>query len=64
MTDGLTKAAGHADYTVPLRNYCKGLLLPDERKSVEPMAARLVPDKIRRKHQSLHRCGGGRSMER
>jgi SRSO17 transposase len=52
--DGLAKAAGHADRDVPLKNYCTGLLLPGERKSVEPMAARLAPDNVRRMHQSLH----------
>src|SRR5271154_7114271 len=51
---GLAKAAGHADRDIPLRNYCTGLLLPGERKSVEPMAARLAPDNVRRMHQSLH----------
>ena len=52
--EGLARAAGHADRTVPLKNYCTGLLLPGERKSVEPMAARLAPDNVRRMHQSLH----------
>ena len=52
--DGLAQAAGHADRSNPLRSYCTGLLLPGERKSVEPMAARLAPDNIRRMHQSLH----------
>jgi SRSO17 transposase len=52
--EGLAKAAGHADRTVPLKAYCAGLLLPGERKSVEPMAARLAPDNVRRMHQSLH----------
>jgi SRSO17 transposase len=52
--DGLAKAAGHADRIDPLKSYCKGLLLPGERKSVEPMAARLAPDNVRRMHQSLH----------
>ena len=52
--DGLAKAAGHADRAIPLRNYCTGLLLPGERKSVEPMAARLAPENVRRMHQSLH----------
>ena len=52
--EGLAKAAGHADRSVPLKNYCQGLLLAGERKSVEPMAARLAPDKVRRMHQSLH----------
>jgi SRSO17 transposase len=53
-TDGLAKAAGHADRNAPLKAYCSGLLLPGERKSVEPMAARLAPDNVRRTHQSLH----------
>lgn len=52
--DGLAKAAGHADRNVPLKNYCTGLLLPGERKSVEPMAARVAPENVRRMHQSLH----------
>jgi SRSO17 transposase len=52
--DGLAQAAGHADRETPLKNYCKGLLLPGDRKSVEPMAARLAPDNVRRMHQSLH----------
>lgn len=52
--EGLAKAAGHADRSIPLKNYCTGLLLPGERKSVEPMAARLAPDNVRRMHQSLH----------
>jgi SRSO17 transposase len=52
--EGLAKAAGHADRESPLKNYCVGLLLPGERKSVEPMAARLAPDNIQRMHQSLH----------
>ena len=51
---GLANAAGHADRHAPLKNYCTGLLLPGERKSVEPMAARLAPDNVRRMHQSLH----------
>jgi len=52
--DCLAQAAGHADRAAPLRSYCTGLLLPGERKSVEPMAARLAPDNVRRTHQSLH----------
>ena len=42
------------DRSLPLKNYCRGLLLPGERKSVEPMAARLAPENVRRMHQSLH----------
>src|SRR3982750_981407 len=52
--DGLAQAAGHADRATPLKMYCAGLLLPGERKSGEPMAARLAPDNVRRMHQSLH----------
>ena len=52
--EGLADAAGHADRQSPLKNYCTGLLLSGERKSIEPMAARLAPDNVRRMHQSLH----------
>jgi SRSO17 transposase len=52
--DRLAHAAGHLDRAVPLKSYCTGLLLPGERKSVEPMAARLCPDNVRQTHQSLH----------
>jgi SRSO17 transposase len=31
-----------------------GLLLDGERKSVEPMAARLAPDHVQSMHESLH----------
>ena len=52
--DSLTRTVGHADRVVPLENYTKGLLLPVERKSVEPMAARLAPGNVRQLHESLH----------
>ena len=39
--DGLAQCLGHKDREEPFRRYCTGLLLPGERKSVEPMAARL-----------------------
>jgi SRSO17 transposase len=52
--DSLARAVGHLDRAVPLESYCTGLLLPGERKSVEPMAARLAPDDVQRMHQSLH----------
>jgi SRSO17 transposase len=44
---------GHADREEPLHDYCTGLLLPLERKSVEPLAAHTAPDNTRAKHQSL-----------
>ena len=39
---------------MPLKNYCTGLLLPGERKSIEPMAARLDPENVQPMRQSLH----------
>ena len=37
--EGLVSVIGHADRARPLRDYCVGLMMPCERKSVEPMAA-------------------------
>jgi SRSO17 transposase len=45
---------GHADRRGPLRAYTTGLLPPGERKSVEPMAARVDPARVGAAHQSLH----------
>ncbi len=50
---GLSGCLGHADRVAPMRSYCTGLLLPGGRKSVEPMAARLRPDRTSAEHQSL-----------
>jgi len=52
--EGLAQAAGHPDRQEPLKNYCKGVLLPGERKSIEPMAARLNPSQVEPMRQSLH----------
>src|SRR5450756_2261707 len=52
--EGLAMAAGHHDRQSPLKNYCKGLLLSGERKSIEPMAARLDPASVQPMRQSLH----------
>jgi SRSO17 transposase len=49
----LVSVIGHADRAVPLHDYCTGLLLPGERKSVEPMAALTAPARTAAKHQSL-----------
>jgi SRSO17 transposase len=51
--EGLVGAIGHADRAVPLRDYCLGLLMPGERKSVEPMAAVTAPARVPAQHQSL-----------
>jgi SRSO17 transposase len=52
--EAITSALGHADRAAPFHSYCAGLLLPGERKSVEPMAARIHPARVRAAHQSLH----------
>jgi SRSO17 transposase len=58
--DGLASVIGHADREGPLRDYCTGLMLPGERKSVEPMAARTAPGRTAAQHQSLlHFIGNG-----
>jgi SRSO17 transposase len=58
--DGLASEIGHADRVGPLRDYCTGLILPGERKSVEPMAARTAPARVPAQHQSLlHFVGVG-----
>src|SRR4051794_29137389 len=51
--DAPAEVIGHADRTAPLRDYCLGLLLPGERKSVEPIAAVPAPARVSAKHQSL-----------
>jgi SRSO17 transposase len=50
----LTMALGHADRHEPMRAYLTGLCLPGERKSIEPMAARVDPRHVRARHQSMH----------
>src|ERR1044071_1256624 len=49
----LAEVIGHADRVEPLHDYCRGLLLPGERKSVEPIAAVTAPARVSAKHQSL-----------
>ena len=44
---------GHADRQEPMRDYCLGLLMPIERKSVEPIAVVTAPAQVAAKHQSL-----------
>jgi SRSO17 transposase len=52
--DAISGELGHVDRIAPFRAYCTGLLLPGERKSVEPMAALIDPTNVRQSHQSLH----------
>src|SRR5215204_429564 len=51
--EGLVSVIGHADRAGPLRDYCLGLMMPCERKSVEPMAAVTAPGRTAAQHQSL-----------
>ena len=51
--EGLVSVIGHADRAGPLRDYCMGLMMPCERKSVEPMAAVTAPERTAAQHQSL-----------
>ena len=58
--EGLTSVIGHADRAKPLRDYCLGLMMPCERKSVEPIAAITAPKRTAAQHQSLlHFIGEG-----
>jgi len=50
----LSKELDHADRIRPFRDYLAGLLLQGERKSIEPIAARIDPTHVCAKHQSLH----------
>src|SRR3989442_15158686 len=59
--EGLVSVIGHTDRAGPLRDYCVGLMMPCERKSVEPMAAITAPERTAAQHQSLlHFIGEGR----
>ena len=62
--EGLVSVIGHADRAGPLRDYCTGLMLPCERKSVEPMAALTAPHRTAVQHQSLlHFVGEGKWLD-
>lgn len=52
--EDLCRTVRHADRAAPLRAYCLGLMLPGDRKSVEPMAARVEPGRVQAAHQSMH----------
>src|SRR5260370_20842527 len=59
--EGLSSVIGHKDRERPLRDYCAGLMLSCERKSVEPIAAVTAPARVAAQHQSLlHFVGDGR----
>ena len=52
--DVMVEALGHASRATPARRYLRGLMLPGQRKSVEPMAARVHPQDVPSAHQSMH----------
>ena len=59
--EGLASVIGHVNRVDPLKDYCIGLILPGERKSVEPMAAAIAPTRASAEHQSfLHLVGQSR----
>src|SRR5436305_8597619 len=51
--EALAAVIGHVDRAAPLRDYCLGLLLPGERKRVEPIAAVTAQARVSAQHQSL-----------
>lgn len=50
----LCETLGHQDRHAGFADYSRGLMLPIERKSVEPLAAHTDPLHVSAKHQSLH----------
>ncbi|MET4036291.1 SRSO17 transposase [Bradyrhizobium sp. RT4a] len=58
--EGLASVIGHAGRAKPLRDYCTGLMMPSDRKSVEPMAGMTAPERTAAQHQALlHLVGQG-----
>ena len=49
----LAPVLAHADRVNGLKDYCTGLMLPLQRKSVEPLAAHLDPLHVSAKHQDM-----------
>ena len=50
----LCEGLGYSTRNQSLLEYCSGLMLPIQRKSVEPLAAHADPLNVRAKHQALH----------
>src|SRR6202451_2773289 len=51
--ESLAPVLGYVDRAGPLKDYCTGLLMPGERKSVEPIASVVAPWRVSAEHQSL-----------
>jgi SRSO17 transposase len=50
----ISASLGRAERKAGLREYCRGLMLPLKRKSIEPLAAAIDPYHVPARHQSLH----------
>ena len=50
----LCEGLGYSARNQSLLEYCSGLMLPIQRKSVEPLAAHADPLNVPAKHQALH----------
>lgn len=58
--DDIAEVLGDPRRRQPMTSYCTGLLMPADRKSVEPMAALTAPERTAAQHQSLlHFVGKG-----
>ena len=58
--DDLASGLGDRRRHRAMTSYCTGLLMPADRKSVEPMAAMTAPERTAAQHQSLlHFVGQG-----
>src|SRR6202142_2138911 len=51
--ESLAEVRGYVGRAGPLKDYCTGLLMPGERKSVEPIASVVAPSRVSAEHQSL-----------
>jgi SRSO17 transposase len=51
--DHVSEGLGRSERKSGLRNYCQGLMLPLQRKSMEPLAAALDPEHVCARHPSL-----------
>jgi SRSO17 transposase len=59
--ENLASVIVHAGRAKPLRDHCTGLMMPCDRKSVEPLAAMTAPERTAAQHQSLlHFVGEGK----
>ncbi|HEY1898717.1 MAG TPA: IS701 family transposase, partial [Steroidobacteraceae bacterium] len=50
----ITAVLAHADRVKPANLYLQGLIMPGDRKSLEPMAARMRPHAVEATHNSMH----------